>query len=79
LGFDGPFNDDDDGYDDDHVFYRCVGGKVVDAHTNRRVVRLPCANVTRFRSPKKWPRCKSPTHCVGPAKIPGVDSTNLQV
>jgi len=78
LGFDGPLkpadigiNIADVGNDESSVFYRCNGGRVVDVHTNRRVVRLLCNDVARFRSPKKWPKCKKPTHCVGPARKPG--------
>jgi hypothetical protein len=73
LGFDGPFKSIDDVLVDDgsSVYYECVDGKVADVYINRRTVRLPCANVTRFRSPKKWPKCKRPTHCIGPAKKPG--------
>ncbi len=78
LGFDGPLkpadigiNIADVGDDESSVFYRCNGGRVVDVHTNRRVVRLLCNDVARFRSPKKWPKCKKPTHCVGPARKPG--------
>ena len=75
LGFDGPLNSVDVGLaiteDVESVYYSCVGGKVVDKYTNRRMVGLPCANITNFQSPKKWPKCRQATHCVGSPKKPG--------
>ena len=75
LGFDGPLNSVDVGVaiteDVESVYYTCFGGKVVDKYTNRRMVRLACANITNFQSPKKWPKCRQATHCVGSPKKPG--------
>ena len=81
LGFEGPMRGVDIGLtdtenDSTNVFYRCTGGKVVDVYTNRRVVRLPCKDVANFTSPKKWPKCKKPKNCVGPARKPGNVSNN---
>jgi len=57
--------------DSEYVHYTCAGGLVLDTSTNRREIRFPCKNITNFNSPKKWPRCKKATHCVGPARKTG--------
>ena len=47
------------------ALYICYGGKVTNTMTNTRHVTLHCVN-GEFAIPKSLPRCRDPTHCLGP-------------